>query len=816
MPNYKNWTEQDEKNATEGFDLERKSESDIAELSFKEFRDMMIEVGWDRDRQTTQFMYSVFELYNDDPLALGDFAGKSAGSFDDMISNVNEIIEQAESENRNEQNEKAYNEVKKWPEYINDLKKADEAERSARIEEENRKKQEEEQLKKEEEERKRQEEERLEKEEEERKKQEEADRKKEAEDRKKQEEQKKQEEDPEIEARRREIEEMFERARIQEEQEKKAKKIAEETEKNKVDNMIATIERNQWLQRKILVGAYERGAKSKGVVEELMYRENDLRESVISKNFIYSGNLDDYEPKDWTKEELDIIEKGIINTVERDEAFKEQKRKEELEAQRLIDEEKKLPRMSQADIDNLRREVTRISEKGIDLNEYIQSQAYKDYAENNGFDSNVEWSPLDIAITSTYGPKATNELKKLNKKQYEDALKHLKAVEKIYDDHEKEQKFSGADMDSFAMARWLGGQGYKNMLNLYGDKKVGDRSMVAYFDDALKNAVQARDKAKGFDTKYIEEAQKLYTENKERFDNILSTMSTMSGNSVAGPEVLQQCKKELTELNADKGMMKKLNQFCHLLYKTKQNDEEVCQLGTDKKPLFVEPYTKGTNLTNGATKAKELDILDTCYNSLLKPAKKAARNSDEYNNILKSVLDLEKIVKKADDPQKIEAEYAKGIKKTLELINKYRLHKAADGIKQDVTLQKLAAVERVDKFLQTRYKNITTNEYLDAGKSVQEKYKVEVPEQYENGDAYVTALAIKKIKNIENHPLDYTEHLEKEVGKKGLDNLGLSSKEKKQLSALTGRLVPEDETKKKTTSNNTEKKTGKVVDPLKK
>ena len=122
----------------------------------------------------------------------------------------------------------------------------------------------------------------------------------------------------------------------------------------------------------------------------------------------------------------------------------------------------------------------------------------------------------------------------------------------------------------------------------------------------------------------------------------------------------------------------------------------------------------------------------------------------------------------------------------------------------------------MDKFLQTRYKNITANEYLDAGKSVQDRFKVEVPEKYVNGDAYVTALAITKIRNIEKHPLEYTEHLEKEAGKKGLDNLGLSSKEKKQLNALSGRLLPEGEDKKKTTSNNTEKKTGKAVDPMKK
>lgn len=52
-------------------------------------------------------------------------------------------------------------------------------------------------------------------------------------------------------------------------------------------------------------------------------------------------------------------------------------------------------------------------------------------------------------------------------------------------------------------------------------------------------------------------------------------------------------------------MMKKLNRFRHLMYKIKIQDELVCKLGTDKKPVYVEPIHKLTDLSDEKAKLEE-------------------------------------------------------------------------------------------------------------------------------------------------------------------------------------------------------------------
>ena len=90
---------------------------------------------------------------------------------------------------------------------------------------------------------------------------------------------------------------------------------------------------------------------------------------------------------------------------------------------------------------------------------------------------------------------------------------------------------------------------------------------------------------------------------------------------------------------------------------------------------------------------------------LEEPSQRVHKNSDEYQKIMRSVHNLQKkLLKSSDNKQAAREEYVKGMEKIMHNIKMYYLHKAKDGIAADATYDKLTAVKRVEKLLQSRYK----------------------------------------------------------------------------------------------------------------
>lgn len=94
-------------------------------------------------------------------------------------------------------------------------------------------------------------------------------------------------------------------------------------------------------------------------------------------------------------------------------------------------------------------------------------------------------------------------------------------------------------------------------------------------------------------------------------------------------------------------------------------------------------------------------------------------------------------------------------------INKYRFHKAKDGVKKDATSEKLIAAERVEKLLQTRLKNLDEQAYEEKMAATEELFKVNVDPKL-SGDEYVLEKAMGKINNMKKVIMETAKEIEEE------------------------------------------------------
>ena len=80
---------------------------------------------------------------------------------------------------------------------------------------------------------------------------------------------------------------------------------------------------------------------------------------------------------------------------------------------------------------------------------------------------------------------------------------------------------------------------------------------------------------------------------------------------------------------------------------------------------------------------------------LREPSMRVKRNSSEYASIMKSISDVKKVLRNEPDNEKAKAAYVKTVNKVLNNINRYRVHKAKDGVNEkDATYDKIIAMTR--------------------------------------------------------------------------------------------------------------------------
>ncbi|MBQ8116920.1 MAG: hypothetical protein IJ147_02485 [Lachnospiraceae bacterium] len=488
------------------------------------------------------------------------------------------------------------------------------------------------------------------------------------------------------------------------------------------------------------------------------FQLNKINESRYSFDYL-EKNLPEKMKKD--------IEAAVNNMVAAEEAAEKAKQEERRIRQQAIAAESKLPRISDEQLAAIRTRVKQLEEKGINLAEYMDSSDHFEYITQLGGGYIAEISPFEIAAGSTRGTAYEEMLRKLPDKYYEETMKALKHVEELADKAKADpSKFDYADEKAEDLAYWFNRHEYSSIMqnSILDLKPVGERTnergeRYTVFELAkdLNKVKLDRDKLHGLDVQAMEEAQKLFNDNKEAFCKIFDIMDTRlhSGNGA----VAAWARDRLNEIDKNEAgfddpfLVKKLNQFRHLMYRIKVQDELVCKLGTDKNPVYVEPIDQLVDLRDEKVKVEECDILDRCYRDLKEPSERVSRNSDEYKDLMAAIKDLKETVLQDHVTSKEAREaYAQGIERVLNLANQYYVHKADDGVKNDATLEKIIAVERVSKTLKTRYKCITGKEFTDnISKEASLFGEPKQAKEELTGDQYVLGTAGGKIDQMKQH-----------------------------------------------------------------
>lgn len=340
---------------------------------------------------------------------------------------------------------------------------------------------------------------------------------------------------------------------------------------------------------------------------------------------------------------------------------------------------------------------------------------------------------------------------------------------------EKELREKGpehvADVGAWSLGNWLDRNGYDMLDNSFlvkngVESKLVNGEVVKTFnmDGELEIPEVDRDIWSGEEYRaLIEKAQKtkqLYQENRDAFQEAFNVMyRSRHGMGI----MLMDVHDEMERINKNKELLGKLNQFRHNLYEVKLQDENVCKLmNKDKQPVLVEPLKEDVAFDK-AMREKEIKILETCYDMLREPSMRVKRNSSEYASIMKSIANVKKVLREEPDNEKAKAAYIKTVNKVLNNINRYRVHKAKDGVNEhDATYDKIIAMERVDKLLRTRYQSLEQREYEDSIGAVADLFKVEVKDPNKSGDEYVFEKAMGKIGNMKKQIEDYHAEIEQE------------------------------------------------------
>jgi len=426
-------------------------------------------------------------------------------------------------------------------------------------------------------------------------------------------------------------------------------------------------------------------------------------------------------------------------------------------------------RITREDVQEMRDVMDRMTKAGMPWEEYQDSGAYSNYLQENGIDPRKVFTPISVGELAFAGPEGEEQLlREFNRREYNQVMAGLTGIEKELREKGPEHV---ADVGAWSLGNWLDRNGYDMLDNSFlvkngVESKLVNGEVVKTFnmDGELEIPEVDRDIWSGEEYRaLIEKAQKtkqLYQENRDAFQEAFNVMyRSRHGMGI----MLMDVHDEMERINKNKELLGKLNQFRHNLYEVKLQDENVCKLmNKDKQPVLVEPLKEDVAFDK-AMREKEIKILETCYDMLREPSMRVKRNSSEYASIMKSIANVKKVLREEPDNEKAKAAYIKTVNKVLNNINRYRVHKAKDGVNEhDATYDKIIAMERVDKLLRTRYQSLEQREYEDSIGAVADLFKVEVKDPNKSGDEYVFEKAMGKIGNMKKQIEDYHAEIEQE------------------------------------------------------
>ena len=426
-------------------------------------------------------------------------------------------------------------------------------------------------------------------------------------------------------------------------------------------------------------------------------------------------------------------------------------------------------RITREDVQEMRDVIDRMTKAGMIWEEYQDSGAYSNYLRENGIDPAEVCTPITVGELAFAGQEGEEELlREFNQREFLQVMTGLIGIEKEFAEKGREHI---ADVDAWGLSSWLDRNGYDLIDNFFlvkngVESKVVDGEVVKVFNmdgdleiPEVDRDIWSKEEYQALISK-AQETKTLYQENKDAFQNAFDVMyRSRHGMGY----MLEYVREEMDRINRNKELVEKLNQFRHNLYEVKLRDENVCKLlDKDKQPVLVESLKEDAAF-DAAMREKEIKILETCYDMLKEPSMRVKRNSSEYNSIMKSIADVKKVLREEPDNEKAKAAYVKTVNKVLNNINRYRVHKAKDGVnEQDATYDKIIAMERVDKLLRTRYQSLEQREYEDTIGAVADLFKVEVKDPDKTGDEYVFEKAMGKIGNMRKQIEDYRAEIEQE------------------------------------------------------
>ncbi len=395
-----------------------------------------------------------------------------------------------------------------------------------------------------------------------------------------------------------------------------------------------------------------------------------------------------------------------------------------------------------------------IADKGLVWDEFVNTPSYTDVMEKCGFRRDSYFKPYEIVSDALKGEETEEELaESISLPRYNMIMSALDYVEAQY----MEKGNAIMDMDTLELAGWFIANGYDMIQNTilvtngFEEIKVEDKTYkVVNLSNDIDESKLDRDmltwESYSKMVNNARKAQTIYRENEDDFKRLFSTMDALKNSNLGGDTLASMLKTA----NLQEETLKKLNDFRHCIYLTQIADKDVCKLidlKNNNKVVQVEALSEDTEF-NADTMGKERGILDICFDMLKDPTNRTKKDSSEYKNLMASVENLKKDMSKTyTDENEARKAYVKGVDKILKNISLYREHKARDGWKQDATTEKLIAVERVDKLLRTRYRNIEQMEYEDDISGLSELFDVEV-DNNKMGDDYVYAKSIEKIRNM--------------------------------------------------------------------
>ena len=452
-------------------------------------------------------------------------------------------------------------------------------------------------------------------------------------------------------------------------------------------------------------------------------------------------------------------------------------------------------KIGNAQIKRIQKLFTDLSDNGFSWDEFRWTGTYKSFLYNHDVKEHSSYDPFEIAKASCGMRSELKHLKEFCSSENADMT--IKMLEEITEEYsaKKEAMFN---MRTDSVGLWLATNGFdllKNSVmatNGFDVQKVNGKEVpVVNFSEEISEDKIDRDlMADGSYQEMVnaaKEAQKLYSDNKYLFDEFFDNVYTHRNYDGMA---LRNVMSKYRDMDEDPEKSQKINRFRHLIYKLKSADKNVCKLidmKNDKNEILVEPLPEDTKFDKTMV-AKEVELLDNCIQMLKEPAERVHRNSPEYVKIMESIQTLKNNLKKDyPDNQTAKDEYIKGVNKVLNNINRYRIHKAADGIKNDATHDKIVAAERVDKFLSTRYRTLEKADYLDKLDGVADLFKVDIKDKKLTGDDYLLAKGVGKIENMRKNMEKIRQEMEKQEKVKRSNSIGGIRNSKAGAEAQQGR-----------------------------